>query len=484
MMLLWFNWVTFAFVVLIQLIGIVAGIHALLNKADPRAALGWTAICIGVPAIGVVLYLLFGVNRVSVVAKHWESRGRWRIDQHQYTLSAEKATQLGQQEKLKILAPLNKTADIVCDYPLLKQNSIQVLYDGAQAYPAMLSAMDEAKETLFLSTYIFSSRAVGQSFIDALVAARRRGVDVKVLIDGIGAFYNFPSAYRTLKRHGVQVSLFLHPFKIWYHTLHLNLRNHRKSLIVDGRVAFAGGMNIRKHHAAVGTALIPKIRDIHFKMKGAIVGQLQDVFLKDWYFNTKQSPENVVYFNNTPQGEAMIRAIASGPQQSYAQLQSMLLAALSCAKTSIRIMTPYFVPDQSVISALNTAALRGLKIDIILPKKNNVFYIKGASEAILPELIKQGVSFYYRLGEFSHIKLFLVDERCAFIGSSNIDNRSLRLNFELDFEVYDQALCQELNHYFEEVKLTSMRITNKMLQSRLFIVKLRNAFYKLFSPYL
>ena len=478
------HWFTIAFVALLQVVGIIAGIHALLHKKDPRAALGWTAICIGVPAVGVVLYLLFGVNRISLVAKQWESRGRWRIGQDDKSSALEEKNLLAVKDKALLVPSLQKTGDIVCDYPLVANGSVEVLYDGTDAYPAMLNAIKSAQESLYLSTYIFSSKAVGNEFIQALVAANNRGVDVKVLIDGIGALYTFPTAYRKLKRHGVSVALFLRPFKSWFHTLHLNLRNHRKLLIVDGKLAFTGGMNIRKHHVKSKKSEVPKVRDIQFLVKGAIVGQLQDVFLKDWHFNTGQMPKHIVYYDNAPKGEAIMRTIASGPQQPYFQLQCMLCAALASARSSIKIMTPYFIPDQSLISALNTAALRGINIDVILPNKNNIFYIKGACEALLPELLQHGVNFYYRAGAFSHIKLFLVDGQCAFIGSSNIDTRSLHLNFELDLEIYDRPFCNQLNDYFNKIKKGCLMIDKKMLQSRPFVVKLRNAFYKLFSPYL
>jgi len=484
MIWLMFHWATAALLVVLQIIGIGVGIHALLHKKDPRAALGWAAICVGVPAIGVILYLIFGVNRISLVAKQWESRGRWRIIHKEgHAKQNELATSV-KSDKLKVVANLKKTGSKVCDYPLVTKNHIEVMYDGCEAYPAMQAAIDQATESIYLSTYIFSSKSVGNDFIKAITESHQRGVDVKVLIDGVGALYAMPSVYRKFKKRGIPVTLFLRPFKSWYHTLHLNLRNHRKLLIVDGRMAFTGGMNIRQQHINTKKSGRPKIRDIHFLVKGEIVGQLQDVFLRDWHFNTGESPKEIVYHDNSPQGNAILRAIASGPQQMYDQLQCMLCAALVSAKSSIKIMTPYFVPDQTLISALNTAALRGIKIDIILPQKNNIFYIKGASEALMPQLLQHGVNFYYRPNEFSHIKLFLMDKNCAFTGSSNFDARSLHLNFELDLEIYDAKICKELNHYFDGIKAISKSITKEMLLSRPLLIKVLNSFYKLFSPYL
>ncbi len=469
---------------LILLSGLFAAVHALMTKEESANALGWVAVCIGIPMVGVILYLLFGINRISMLARNWETRGRWdpentKVDAHKSVF----AKVVHEAFDEKAFYALTHTSNRVCDNPLLDGCRVLPLYDGTTAYPRMLDAIDRAKESVFLSTFIFSPSGVGAAFIRTLAAAHQRGVEVKVLIDGVGCLYSFPTAPRRLRKLGVPTALFLPPFRSWYHTLHFNLRNHHKILVTDGEIAFTGGMNINdKNVARVNKPL--EVHDIHFMVEGPVVGQIQDVFLRDWYFSTREKIREVVYFDNTVKGKALCRGVAAGPNMRYTNLQWMLYAAINGANCSIRIMTPYFILSPDLRSALIAASLRGVRVEVILPLHNNWRQVKWASESMLSSLAEYGVHLYYYTGVFFHSKILLIDDFCSYIGSANLDTRSLRLNFEFNLEVYSNSLNGDLTAHFESVKRHCRPITLEWLNSRPFPVKLRNSFFHLFAPYL
>ncbi|MDF2691349.1 MAG: cls [Gammaproteobacteria bacterium] len=468
--------------IIVHLAGVIGAVHALMTKKDPRAALGWTIVCVLLPGLGVIIYCMFGINRIKSLAREWKSFGLSRLH---HTNAALPRT-VGQLPFHCVLPEhyinLIKTGDAILKQPLEVGCELSMLLDGTEAYPRMIAAINNATASVYLSTYIFGATGIGKKFIEALAAAHERGVEVKVLIDGIGVMYSWPSSYYRLRRKKVPVSLFLPPFRSWYYALHLNLRCHAKIMVVDGKLGFTGGMNI--HESNYCPEGEPLIHDMHFEIKGPVVGQMQDAFLRYWYFSTKQKPKKIVYYDDTPVGAALCRGIAAGPYQDFPQLQAMLCAAVNCASKRIRIMTPYLILGYPLSSALNSAALRGVNVEIILPEANNLSFVKGASEAMMPALLAHGVNMYYRPGTFAHTKLFIVDDGCAFIGSSNLDTRSFLLNFEYNLEVYDAKFIGKLNEYFDKIKFNSHVITSEWLQSQAFSIKLRNSVFKLFSPYL
>lgn len=448
----------------------MGAIHALFRAREPRSALIWVVICLFIPLFGVLFYAVFGINRVKTVKKKWHSHGVLQILQDEdapYTTLS--------QNLPKVYKHWIQSGDRLLKEPIQTGCEITPLFDGAQTYPAMIEAIRNAKESIFLVTYIFNNEGRGAEMIEALAEAVARKVEVKVLIDGIGALYSWPSVYHMLKKRHVPVQLFLSPFKSIRGFLFLNMRNHAKILTVDGKIGFTGGMNIRDEG----------IHDLHFKCEGPIVGSLQDTFFSLWYFADHERPkERLLFYDDTPKGSALVRGIDNGPYQDFPHILLRLVEAVNQAKRHVRIMTPYFVVGNVLSSALIAARLSGVEVELILPENNNLSFVKGATEASLSPLLKYGIRVYYRKGAFSHTKIALVDEVYVFLGSSNLDTRSFLLNFEYNLEVYDTKLALELIANFELVKKTSRRITNAWLQKQNFLIKFRNACFKLFSPYL
>lgn len=472
------------FFVLVILFALFTAAHVVSYKRDVRSAAGWTGIIIFFPLVGAVLYWMMGVNRIKRKAVnlrfHTVQTYRSRVK-----LNGVQADKL--KKYLFSYAPelldLNRLSGKVTHHPAVGQSSIMPLSGGDEAYPEMLKAIRQAKTSISLSTYLFSNDSVGKGFIDALAQAASRGVAVRVLIDSVGMRYSFPSVYGLLKRKGVRCAKFM-PTASFLKSRYMNLRNHRKIMVVDGCLGFTGGMNIAESNCAdVSTGRL--IRDLHFKVTGPVVAHLQETFCEDWFFTVKEKLNGDIWFPDIqPSGKAYIRAVADGPDEFFERHQHIILGALSCAKRQVRIITPYFLPDTMLINALNTAALRGVKVEIIIPERSNLRIVDWASYASLWQLLDWGCRIWRSGPHFEHTKLMTIDEGWALVGSSNWDPRSFRLNFEFNLEVYSMDFVAELNDYFEKKKLNSMELFMHEVDSRSSLRRLRDGAARLLTPYL
>jgi cardiolipin synthase A/B len=461
-------------------ISLVASAHALLHKRDPRAATLWIVVTWLLPLIGATLYFIFGINRIR--------RRRGRIPSLRdvdFVPGAVSAAELDEHlpGHTKHLRALVHVVDRAVERPLLAGNVIEPLINGDQAYPSMLDAISNARESIALSTYIFDRDEIGMRFAAELGAAVRRGVEVRVLIDATGTRYSFPTILRTLQREGVRFARFLPAFPLW-RLVSLNLRNHRKIMVVDGRVGFTGGMNIRQGHLVKQQPRHP-VQDIHFRVRGPVVAQFQDVFAEDWQFTTGESLRNERWFPKLQrEGAAIVRAIADGPDEDFEKLRWTILGALTAARQSIRIMTPYFLPEAPIISALNLAAMRGVRVDIILPAECNLPFMTWASRAGWWQMLEHGCRIWLARPPFDHSKIMLVDGCWSLVGSANWDPRSLRLNFELNVESYDFVLAEVLDEIVSSKLEEAREVTLLEMDSRSYPVRLRDGFARLFTPYL
>ncbi len=461
----------------------LAAWHALLYKRDPKASLGWLAVILMFPVIGYFLYFLLGVNRIRTRAK--KLAGKLQFSGFIGFEPAEEAIVLPD-----FLPPVpyeyTEIANIVYSVtgmPLTSGNRIDILHNGEAAYPAMLDAINSAEHSIYLSTYIFKSDNSGREFIDKLAHARERGVEVKVLLDGIGEYYSLPRAGSLLKKRGIEVARFIPPALI-PPSIHVNLRNHRKILVVDKKTGFTGGMNIGSNHLAEKQANKSRVIDTHFRIKGPVVTQIVNMFYDDWNFVTGNNIEaDPVEYN--PEGAgAKCRVISEGPNEDFNKLATILVGAIASAKKRVLIMTPYFLPTREMISALQTAALKGVYVEILLPQKNNLPYVHWATRNMLWELLQRGVRVYYQPPPFVHSKLFIVDDYYAHIGTANMDSRSLRLNFELALEVYDREFVSLLSAHFLNCRGQSKPITLAEIDSRHLLSRTRDSIAWLLYPYL
>ena len=465
-----------AVAVLVTLIGIACAIHALLNKREPRAALGWVGVCLLVPLLGGILYVLFGINRV-----HARARRLKQEDRHQPELDETPAAGDGPVTGVTpTLSQLVYLSGSLQGWPLTSGNRVAALHDGAQAYPAMLEAIGAATERVYLSSYIFDA---GLNFDEALAAAKQRGAEVRVLVDGIGELYSWPHISRRLRRLGITCHRF-NPPSLLPPSLQVNLRNHRKILVVDGHTAFAGGMNIGRRHLVADDASAPEVIDMHFHFEGPVAGQLEAAFLEDWERATSAPAPSVPPLPGGPAGTSVCRVLTDGPGEEMDKLTMVLTGAVALARREILVMTPYFLPPRELLGAFVGAALRGVDVSIILPATNNLPPVHWATRRMLWELLNRGVRVYYQPGPFVHSKLFVVDGEYLQVGSANLDPRSLRLNFELAVEIYDRELAGAMAEHCREARRRGEEITLKGLDQRPLWQRLRDSVAWLLSPYL
>lgn len=467
-----------------------ASVHAILYKRDTRATVLWVSFIWLAPLAGAVCYLLLGINRIKRRAVLLRSIGPRRersggTDVARTTAAPEKVTPEAPVVDPPHLARLARLVGRVVELPLLPGNFVEPLFNGDAAYPQMLQAIAGARRSVALCTYIFDRDSVGRQFVDALRAAVARGVEVRVLVDDVGARYSLPSIVHTLRRANVRVARFLPTLTlIGAIGRSFNMRCHRKILVVDGTIAFTGGMNIRAGHATDASGRL-RIQDSHFRFEGPVVAQIRDVFADDWLFTTGEMLEGPAWFPPLEaRGSVFARAIADGPDETFERLRWTILGALSAAQERLCVVTPYFLPDPAIISALNAAALRGVSVEIMIPARNNIRLIEWACMAHLWQVLERGCRLFVTPPPFDHNKLVLVDGAWTLVGSANWDPRSLRLNFEFNVECYSRELAAALGAWFDERRQASRELTLDDVNGRPFLVRLRDGIARLATPFL
>jgi cardiolipin synthase len=448
-------------------------VHVLLRKADVGSATGWIGLAWLSPIIGAGLYALLGVNRVHRRAQEM------RVP----PLPLDQAE--GESLRERSLTPLDRAAAEMTGRPSIGGNNIRILCNGDEAYPLMLAAIDAATSSIALSSYILRDDLAGAPFLDALIRAHQRDVQVRVLIDGIGGGYFTSWGYRRLARHGVPAARFMHSLLPWRMPF-LNLRMHKKLLVIDGQRAFTGGLNIGAENIL---ALKPRhpVLDHHFAIQGPVVGQLSRAFADDWQMATGEELEDAIWFPEPlpasgPASEQIMRVITAGPDQDIEKIEFVALMAITCAQKSVTLMTPYFLPDEKLVSALGLAARRGVEVDVVIPAKSNHRYVDFAMQANVSPLLEAGCRIWKDRPPFDHSKLMTVDGAWALIGSSNWDTRSFRLNFELGVEVYDAEFARALKAVMDAKRLQPLTLEN--LAQRPLAARLRDAALRLLLPYL
>jgi cardiolipin synthase len=396
-----------------------------------------------------------------------------------YRQRARTALESNEKPQGTALASLARLVGEVSRRPLLPGNTIDPLLDGAETYPAMLEAIDGARASIALCSYIFHGNGIGERFVEALARAARRGVAVRVLIDDVSHRFSWSSAATRLRRADVPVAIFNPPLvPARLHAVHL--RNHRKILVVDGLTGFTGGMHIDRRYWGEGAS-----RDLHFRLRGPVVAQLMEVFAEDWHFTSDEVLQGDLWFPKIfAHGNSLARGIDAGPDETFERLRWTILGAMNAARRSVRICTPYFVPDAGLISGLNAAALRGVEVDILLPQETDLPHVAWAATHQLWQVLERGCRVWTRPGPFDHSKLMLVDAEWSLFGSVNWDARSLRLNFELNVEAYCRELGGRLERLFLGRRAESRPVTLKDVDARPLPIKLRDGIARMFAPLL
>lgn len=460
------------------ILAVATVVHSAMTKDDVRSAIGWSGIAVFSPFLGAILYAIAGINRVRRTAVRKRRSGRRRSGWN--LVPAERVAEAAGPQ----FVALRELSDRVTSLPVSDRNSITLLAGGDAAYAVMLEAIRSAKRSVAMQTYILDHDAAGLAFVAALAEAKDRGVAVRILVDGIGVRYSRPRITGELARQKVPFALFLGRFVPWRWP-YANLRSHRKILVVDGSVGFTGGMNIREGFADAycGKA---KARDTHFRLEGPVVSHLFRVFAGDWSFTTGERLTGRTWAQGRPfrPGSALCRPIDSGPDDGLERTHSVILGALSVAQRRVRILSPYFIPDTRMVAGLAVAARRGVEVDIVIPEASNLRLVDWAVAGQIDQVIRPGCNVWRAAGQFDHSKLMVVDGAWALIGSSNLDARSLRLNFEIDIEVMDRETAGVIEAEIEARMSGARRESLGALAAKPLPVRIRNRLVWLASPYL
>jgi cardiolipin synthase len=473
---------------------ILVTLHCLQRRRNASATILWIFVAWSFPIIGPLIYLGFGVDRVNDRANLKFLADR-RVLKARNTISdvvscaywndladahAPAANELEQS--------INSIFDaLLPDHPALAGNRIDPLLTGDEAYPEMLAAIRGATDHIHLQSFIIGNDAVSREFIDALAAKAAEGVQVRLLYDRFGSTSAlFGGLFRRARKTpGFKVAGWTqaNPFKRQFQ---INLRNHRKVLVVDGTVGFFGGINISAKNRTAPD--VEPIRDYHFRVEGPLVQELQFAFMRDWYFITREPPDKLLARNFFPPvvkaGDIAARLVNSGPASIESLAAETFFNCTVLAKKQILAVTPYFVPNADLLRALRSAALRGVDVRLIVPKDNNHRYVKYASRALYDELLSAGVRIFERHPPFMHAKAFIIDGHCSIVGTANLDVRSLHLNYETCAAVYSTAFADRMKLIIHEDLDCSDEILQPDWQKRPRATRLLENFASLLTPVL
>ncbi len=476
--------------VLVELHFLIAGvlvIRILRRRDEPTAMIAWILAVITLPAVGMVLYWVFGSGRlrrkvgrrrrrVAHLLQSLQVQARERTDPH----SSAEAQTLPED-----LAGVEQLGARLSQMPVTTGNDVRVFTDAEETHAALDEALRTARDHIHLEYYIWQPDETGRYYRQLLIDRARAGVKVRLLLDAVGCWRLREGFVRPLRGAGVQVAFFtpLHQLrvrKLWS----LHLRNHRKIAVIDGRIAFMGSQNIGDEYRGRAHDRTPW-HDAHLRICGPTSTLLQQVFAEDWYFAARERLDHDVYFPvQEAAGSSRVQILPTGPDQPTSILGQVLFAVVASARESLRIVTPYFVPDAAVRWALMHACYRGVRVRLVLPTRSDSALALWAARSFYSELVAAGVEIVEYDAGVLHAKIITVDDRYALLGSANMDARSFRLNFEVTSLLYDHAVAGALTHVIDAYCDGGRRIMPHDVWSKGALRQLGEGVARLFAPLL
>jgi cardiolipin synthase len=459
-------------------VGVVSAARALFTARSPQGSIAWVMGMITFPYVAVPLYWIFGRNRFQGYVASRRAGDRV-VDGLSLELNASRAFPEAHAPGVpSLISVLERLAEL----PFTKGNDISLLVDGQATFDAIFAAIDEAKTYILVQFFIIRDDDIGRKLKDRLTAKARANVTVYLLYDEIGCHELDQTYLSDLRRAGVSVS----PFNTtlgWRNRLQLNFRNHRKIVVVDGRVAFVGGHNVGDEYMGKSPRL-GHWRDTHVRCQGPSATLVQLSFVEDWYWATQQMPPLDWELRHAPNANMPVLVLPSGPADDIESCDLYFFQAITAAKKRLWIVSPYFVPDREIISALQLAVLRGVDVRIMLPLKPDHKMVYLASFSYLTDLETLGVKFYRYGNGFLHQKVILVDDVMASVGTANCDNRSFRLNFEITMAVTDPDFVKQVEAMLLTDFTHCIQITADDYEERSFLFKTGVMLSRLLSPIL
>jgi len=444
------------------------GAWIVLQKREPAATLSWLMGLAALPYIGFLIYHVFGPQRIE---RHRVRRSRV----HKALPAPPKASR--DLESME----LAKLGHATTDLPPATASDVRLLIDGSAKYPSLLADVASAREHIHLEYYIYCPDRTGTALRDALVERARAGVKVRVLLDAVGSGKVTREFMRPLTDAGGELTWF-HPMRVWriWQRPWLNMRSHRKIVIIDNRIAFTGCMNITDEED--DSLRSDAYRDLHLRLEGDAVHSLQTVFLEDWAYANEAEPLDIDVSTSVP-GPIPAQVLTSGPDSSWEPIHRLHVGAIHGAEKRVWLMTPYFVPGEAAMMALTSAALGGVDVRLVVPKMSDSRLVTFATRSYYDHLLEAGVKVFEYGPRLMHSKALLVDDDLALIGSANFDHRSFRLNFEVSMLFRDAAIAGQLAELIEVNIAQSTPVRNDR-ECPLFRVRLPEALARLLSPVL
>ena len=472
------GWLNIIFI-LYQIIAIIAVIHVIMDNRQPAKTMAWALVIWFVPVVGIVFYLFFGVNTRK--ERHVSERSMNQLTKRSMLEFAEQQN-LHLPEKHKPLIDLFINQNLSLPF---KDNKMEAYTDGYQFFPALLAAIHEAKNHIHIDMYIFAEDALGCLVADALIAKAQEGVEVKLIYDDVGCWNVSHRFFERMREEGIEVVSFL-PVRFPSFTSKVNYRNHRKIIVIDGTVGFIGGMNIALRYVK-GTGTMPW-RDTMLKVTGGAVYALQRAFLVDWYFVDRTLLSDRKYYppmtgSHQTVNNCLAQVVTSGPVTPYPEIMQGFVRVILGARRYLYLETPYFMPNDSILFALKTAALAGVDVRVLCPMYSDARFVEWASRSYLSEVVEAGVQVSLYKAGFLHSKLMVCDDSITTCGSTNLDFRSFENNFEANIFFYDEGIALRMKKVFMNDLEQSVSLTE--IPSRMhgsFLMRLWESVTRMLSP--
>ncbi len=444
-----------------------------LQKRPPLSTLAWILSLAALPVLGFLIYFYLGPQKIR---RQRMRRQRMRSLQSSHAPNNENSPQSDLTWRNQLLGRLMRATT---GMPVSTATAVELLIGGEATFLALHSAINAAQMHVHVAVYTFHPDRVGLPMLEALTAAAKRGVRVRLLVDSVGSPKLRRRHHRALRNAGGEVEVF-HPFRLATLKPLLNLRLHRKIVVVDGAIGFTGGVNITEdenerlnHHA---------FHDLHLRIDGQVVGWLQTLFAEDWAYASKRPLADSELYPSLPAGSIAAQIVGSGPEGLWEPIHRLHLQAIADARERVWLATPYFVPGEAALFALSNAALRGVDVRVTVPQRTDSMVVTFAARSYFDELMEAGVRIYEYQPRMLHCKTLLVDDDCAVIGSANFDQRSFRLNFEVCAVLYDAGIANQLAEEFERGYSRAKRVARPRSVDPL--RRLAEAFARLLSPLL
>lgn len=473
--MIYIHWIV---LVAYTVIAIVAMITVLLEHRQPAKTIAWVLVLSFLPLVGIVLYFFFG-RRTRKNRHIWEKSLNQLTKRSMIEFAEQKQLELPEEHKELIQLFVNQNFALP-----FKNNETDVYVSGYEFFPALLAEISKATHHIHIISYIIDDDPLGRLLRDALIDKARKGVEVRLLFDDVGSWKTPNRFFEQMREEGIEVHPFM-PVRFPAFTGKVNYRNHRKIIVIDGKVGFIGGMNLAQRYVKGHKGII--WRDTHVKISGAAVYGLQRAFLVDWFHadrtlitDRKYYPDTTITPNNN-----LIQIVTSSPTNVWEELEQGYIKILLSAKRYVYMETPYFLPTEPIFFAMRTAALSGVDVRLMVSLKTDSKLVQMASRSYLTQTIQAGVKVICYEEGFNHTKLLVADDNVATIGSANIDFRSFENNFEANAFFYDKSMAQRIKDIFltDETKCVPLEKI-KEINHKSFIYRLWESVVRLLSPLL